>query len=88
VTKFAKTGLEEEYSVTNSHFFGRKNPKKKKKLQNLPQTCIQQEMVLKMFLLSYFEYHQIWLNILMDDIRHLSKITKLQKEKKNTVQSY
>ncbi len=29
------------------------------KAKILPQNCIQQEMVLKMFLLSYFEYHQI-----------------------------
>jgi hypothetical protein len=35
----------------------------------------------KIFLLSYFEYHQYWLNILIDDC-HLSKITKLKK--KNT----
>jgi hypothetical protein len=32
--------------------------------------------VLKIFLLSYSEYRQIWLNTLMDD-HHLSNITKL-----------
>ncbi len=31
----------------------------------------------KIFLLSYFEYRQHWLNILMDDC-HSSKITKLK----------
>jgi len=30
------------------------------------------------FKISYFEYHQIWINILMDD-RHLNNITKLKK---------
>jgi hypothetical protein len=40
--------------------------------------------VLKNFLLSYSEYCQIQLNILMDE-RHMSNITKLgKKKKKNT----
>ncbi len=90
MTKFVKTGLEKEYSVMNSQFLGEKTPKKekKKKTQKFAPKLHTTEMGLKMLLLSYFEYHQIWLNILIDDIRHLRKITKLQKEKKNTVQSY
>jgi hypothetical protein len=35
------------------------------------------EGVLKISLLSYFEYCQIWLNLLLDD-SHLSNITKLE----------
>jgi len=34
------------------------------------------ESVLNMFLYSYFEYLQLWLNFCMDD-EHFSKITKL-----------
>jgi len=30
-------------------------------------TCLQYERVLKIFLLSYSEFHQTWLNILMDN---------------------
>jgi hypothetical protein len=37
--------------------------------------CQQFETRLKIFLLSHFEYSQIWLNRLMDD-RHLLNITK------------
>jgi hypothetical protein len=37
--------------------------------------CLRHERVLKIFLLSYFEYHQFWLNVLMDD-HHLSNIAK------------
>ncbi len=33
--------------------------------------------VLKIFLLSYFEYHKTWLSILRDD-NHFSNITKLR----------
>ncbi len=33
--------------------------------------------VLKIYLLSYFEYFQIWLNLLLDD-SHLSNIPKLE----------
>ncbi len=40
--------------------------------------CIKHEKVLQNFLLSYFFYHQIWLNILMDD-HNLSKI-KIEKK--------
>jgi hypothetical protein len=38
--------------------------------------------VYKIFLHPYFEYHQIWLNILMDD-HHLSKIKKIETNKLN-----
>lgn len=43
------------------------------------------ESMLNMFLCSYFEYFQIWLNICMDD-EHFSNITKLSppKNKKKT----
>jgi hypothetical protein len=47
------------------------NIKKSENLLQLPAT----ERVLKIFRLSYFEYHQIWLNILMAD-HHLSNIAK------------
>jgi hypothetical protein len=39
--------------------------------------CLQYESMLKIFLLTYFEYSQIWLNMLMDHC-HLSNITKLK----------
>jgi hypothetical protein len=38
-------------------------------------------MVLMIFYLSHFEYHQNWLNILLD-VSHMSNITKLKKRKK------
>jgi hypothetical protein len=38
-------------------------------------------MVLKIFYLSHFGYHQNWLNILMD-VSHMSTITKLEKKKR------
>jgi hypothetical protein len=41
--------------------------------------CLQYERVLQIFLLSSFEYHQIWLNILVN-YPHLSNITKLKKK--------
>jgi hypothetical protein len=39
--------------------------------------CLRYENMLKIFLLTYFEYDQIWLNMLMDHF-HLSNITKLK----------
>ncbi len=45
------------------------------------------ERVLKIFMFSYFEWHQIWLNILMD-VHHLSNITKLKKEKREVLEAY
>jgi len=41
-------------------------------------------MVLKIFYLSRFEYHQNWLNILMD-VSHMSNITKLKKKKEKKI---
>jgi hypothetical protein len=38
--------------------------------------------VLKEFQLPYFEYFQIWLNIIMDD-HHLNNITKLRQNNNN-----
>jgi hypothetical protein len=38
--------------------------------------CLQYEMALEICLLSCFESHQIWLNIVMDD-RHWSNITNI-----------
>jgi len=56
-----------EYSILISLLTGKKNCKK---------THILFLKSPKEFLVSYFEYHQIWLNILMNDC-HLNKITKL-----------
>jgi hypothetical protein len=45
----------------------KKCPQKRKKVQKFVNICynyVQHERVLKVFLLSYFEYCQIWLNIL------------------------
>ncbi len=44
---------------------------KKKLVEKITQNChncLQHESVLKIFLLSYFEYRQIWLNITLDDL--------------------
>jgi hypothetical protein len=56
-----------------------------KKQKTFHQNSLQlHERIFKiLFLLSYFEYHQIWLNILPDDDHDLSKnITKIRKTKK------
>jgi hypothetical protein len=60
-------------------FFGGKQSAKKKKkkrikkiLRKSPQLLVR---VLENFLLSYFDYRQIWLNTLMDD-RHLSNLSQ------------
>jgi hypothetical protein len=47
--------------------------------KNDPNCLPNERMQLKIFLLSYFEYHQVWLNMFMDD-GHLSKIEKNKKE--------
>jgi hypothetical protein len=47
--------------------------------KNDPNCLPNERMQLKIFLLSYFEYHQVWLNMFMDD-GHLSKIEKNEKE--------
>jgi hypothetical protein len=77
---FVKSITKEISVVINSLFHGEKNPKKRilknhKKLSQLPT----HERMLKNFRLSYFEYCQIWLSILMDDF-HLSNVTKLGKK--------
>jgi hypothetical protein len=41
--------------------------------------CLQHEREHKVFLLSYFEYGQNWLNIFVD-VCHLGNITKLEKK--------
>ncbi len=53
-------------------------------MQKTATTAHNMKRVLKIFLLSYFEYCQIWLNIHMDDC-HLSNITKLKKKKKKKI---
>jgi hypothetical protein len=44
-----------------------------KKILNLT-TLFKNKRLLKIFLISYFEYFQIWLNVLMGNL-HLSNIT-------------
>jgi hypothetical protein len=61
-------------------FFFKEKKMARKNSKNLKihkkKSCLQYERVLTIFLLSYFEHRQIWLNILIDG--HL--ITKLQKK--------
>jgi len=52
--------------------------KTKKKILKIHHNCLQHERVLKNFVLSNFECHQICVNVLMDDC-HLRNITKLKK---------
>jgi hypothetical protein len=63
--------------LQNSLFFGTKIAKNH-------HNCLEYEKVLKIFLLSNFEYSQIWLNILPNDHQHLHSITKFWL-KKNTL---
>ncbi len=69
--------LKKEYFVTNSFFFGKRGSSKfeffNKNFASICDNCLQYERVLKIFYHSYFQYSQIWLNILMDD-GNLSKI--------------
>jgi hypothetical protein len=44
--------------------------------------CLKYENVLQIFLLSYFEYWQIWLNILMDDFHWATSQNWKKKKKK------
>jgi hypothetical protein len=68
--------LKKKYSVINSlHFF---------KSQKIVTKCLQYERVVKIFLLSYFEYCQIWLNILMDDCHLRAASPNRDKTLKNT----
>jgi hypothetical protein len=46
--------------------------------------CLKYESVLQIFLLSYFEYWQIWLNILMDDFIEQHDKIEMKGKKKNT----
>jgi hypothetical protein len=50
-----------------------------KKNLKIHHNCLQHERVLKIFVLSNFECHQICVNVLMDHC-HLSNITKLKKK--------
>jgi hypothetical protein len=52
--------------------------KTKKKNLKIHHNCLQHERVLKIYVLSNFECHQICVNVLMDDC-HLSNIAKLKK---------
>jgi hypothetical protein len=64
-------------------FFLRKKSPEKRTSKNHPKLSQLTTWNLRTldFLISYFEYHQIWLNILMDD-HHLSNITKKNEKKK------
>jgi hypothetical protein len=76
---------EVNFSVAIFHHFKKnileKEIKKKKIktkiIKNFHNCLYNMKGYLKIFLLSYFEYRQHWLNILMDDC-HSSKITKLK----------
>jgi hypothetical protein len=80
-----KIFLKKEYSVTNSLNLGEKESKKE--LKNIAPEIVTTtynmkfQRALKIFLFSYYEYRQIWLNILMDDC-HLSNCIKLKRKKK------
>jgi hypothetical protein len=54
----------------------------KKNLQKIGHICLKHERVLKIFLISSFEYHQIWLNTLMDFAQ--ANIKKFKKKKKKS----
>jgi hypothetical protein len=66
-----------KYSVTNSPFFFEKIIAKKKTKKKIRQNSPQHKRMLKIFLLSHFEYCQIWLNILVDDRHKTGKKTLL-----------
>jgi hypothetical protein len=66
-------------------FFWGKKTHQKGTLKNFSQNrrnYLKHEKMLKIFRFSYFKYHQIWANILMDD-HHLGNITKLEGENIN-----
>ncbi len=67
-----------KYYVTNSFFFLKKIIKQKR-TQKICHSCLQYEGVLQIILV-YFEYPQIWLNILMY-YHHLSNTMKLKGKK-------
>jgi hypothetical protein len=59
--------------LQNSLFFGTRIAKNH-------HNCLEYKRVHKIFLLSNFEYSQIWLNILPNDQQHLRSITELKKK--------
>jgi hypothetical protein len=71
------------------------NRPKRKFIKNSPKivatapTRLQHERVLKIFLLQYFEYRQIYLNVLMDDCHDVQyqKFEKKKKKKKTLLTS-
>ncbi len=73
---FAMYRYLKKYVVTNSLLFWEKksseNERKKnpKKFAKNRHNCLQCERVLKIFLISYFEYQQIWLNIIVNKNSH------------------
>jgi hypothetical protein len=69
-----------------SQLFFKHSPRKKKftKIVKFYHNCLQDDKVLKIFLLSYFEYCQIWLIILLVEC-HLSNITKLKKKNEKLI---
>jgi hypothetical protein len=70
ITKISKT-----FSISLSKN-GKLSPRKKKEKKH----CLQHEKVFKIFLLSYFESRQIWLNIFMDN-HHFEQHNKIEKKK-------
>ncbi len=81
VVNFCQYFGKKEYFAINSPFFEKKNLPEKELKKFWPKilTTAQLEMVLKIFLLSYFEICQIWLNIVMDDC-HFEQHQKIEKE--------
>jgi hypothetical protein len=66
---FVKNVFKKEYSVINSFLW------KPKKIATIAANNM--KGCFSFFILSYFEYPQIWLNIPVDYYHHLSNITKL-----------
>jgi hypothetical protein len=77
---FVKNILEKKTFCYKFLFFWEKNLQKKRTSKNHPklsQLLTTWNLATLDFLISYFDYHQIWLNILVDDC-DLSNITKLK----------
>jgi hypothetical protein len=78
---FAKKKEKKEENILPQipFFWGKESAKRRrrelKKFLGNHHSYLQHERVLKNFLLSYFDYRQIWLNILMD-YRHLSSLSQ------------
>ncbi len=83
--------MEKEYSVKFPFFLksiqSKINEKKILKSTKNHHNCLQHESVLKIFVFSYFEYSQIWLNIVMDDLEQHRLIEK-KKRPLNTLKLY